>query len=393
MFNDLHALPPDALLGITKAFNEDERADKVDLGVGVYRTIDNKTPIMAAVKEAQARAAAKETTKAYLSPEGAPGFGEAIIKLLFGNSIDLSRVAAIQTPGGCGALRLAAELLNRADAKSIASGTPSWANHQPLLSAAGHNISMIPYYDRVNGAVDFDAFSNSVSKLGGKDALLLHGGCHNPTGADLDRDQIDEVMSLAAENGFLPLVDVAYHGFADGLEPDSYLIRKMAKCLPEFLVTYSCSKNFGLYRERIGAIIVIGQNADRTSAMKSHVINIARQIYSMPPAHGGVIVSEILHDPHLTQLWKDELEKMRLSVKGNRKLLVETSKKYQLGDQLNYIETQNGMFSLLPVNGNQVKALRNHHGIYVANDGRANLCGVNSRNVNHICAAISDVIT
>ncbi|MEZ5915813.1 MAG: aminotransferase class I/II-fold pyridoxal phosphate-dependent enzyme [Parvularculaceae bacterium] len=255
MFADLSALPPDALLGLTKLYNEDPRAAKIDLGVGVFRTPDNRTPVMRAVADAQKALVERETTKVYLPPEGAPGFGEAIRSLIFGDALSAERCAVIQTPGGCGALRVGAELLRRADAQSVSIGAPTWANHKPLLSAAGLNISMIPYYDAPSGRIDFDAFYAGASKLGRKDALLLHGGCHNPTGADLSTDEIDAIAGLAADKGFTPFVDCAYHGFANGLDADAYIIRRLAEYAPEFLVSYSCSKNFGLYRERTGAII------------------------------------------------------------------------------------------------------------------------------------------
>jgi aspartate/tyrosine/aromatic aminotransferase len=392
MFADLAALPPDALLGLTKLYNDDKRTKKIDLGVGVFRTPDNKTPVMAAVAEAQRRLIERETTKVYLPPEGAPGFADAVRTLVFGTTINAGRCAIVQTPGGCGALRVGADLLKRAGANAISIGTPTWANHQPLLSAAGLKIAMIPYYDAKSGGVDFDAFFGAASKLGSSDALLLHGGCHNPTGADLNNAEIDAIVDLVAAKGILPFVDCAYHGFAEGVDDDAYLIRRLAKKAPEFLVSYSCSKNFGLYRERTGALILVGADANRTAAMKSHVLNISRQSYSMPPAHGGLLVAEILSTPDLKKHWRDELEAMRKAVVGNRLLLTKTAKEHQLGDRLDYIARQNGMFSLLPVTEPQVLALRERHGVYVAGNGRANLCGVNAGNVGHLCEALADIL-
>lgn len=392
MFADLAALPPDALLGLTQLFNDDARPRKIDLGVGVFRTPDNKTPVLGAVARAQERLIGRETTKVYLPPEGAPGFGDAVRKLIFGDAISAERAAVVQTPGGCGALRVGAELMKRASATSISIGSPTWANHHPLLSAAGLRISMIPYYDPARGGVDFDAFYAAAAKLGPADALLLHGGCHNPTGADLSEDEIDSIADLAVRNGFLPFVDFAYHGFAKGLDQDAYLVRRLAARAPEFLVSYSCSKNFGLYRERAGALVVIGADAGRTAAMKSHVLNIARQIYSMPPALGGILVADILGAPDLAAAWRSELESMRRAVVANRLLLVKTAAERQLGGRLDFIARQNGMFSLLPVNEAQVLLLRERHGVYVAGNGRANLCGVNEGNVSHLCEALADVL-
>lgn len=391
MFADLAALPPDALLGLTKLFNEDSRAKKIDLGVGVFKTPDNRTPVLDAVSKAQRRLIERETTKVYLPPEGAPGFGDAIRKLVFGSALSADRCAVVQTPGGCGALRVGAELLKRADAAGVSIGAPTWANHHPLLSAAGLKISMIPYYDAKTGGVDFGAFFAAAAKLGPADALLLHGGCHNPTGADLDKAQIDAIVDLSVEKGFLPFVDFAYHGFSKGLDEDAYLVRRLAAHAPEFIVTYSCSKNFGLYRERTGALILVGPTADRANSMRSHVVNIARQIYSMPPGHGAILVADILTTPDLDAAWRTELEAMRKAVVANRLLLVKTAAEHQLGDRFAAVARQNGMFSLLPVTDAEVLALREKHGVYIANGGRANLCGVNEGNVGHLCEALADV--
>lgn len=392
MFADLAALPHDSLLGLTRLFNEDPRPRKIDLGVGVFRTPDDRTPVPAAVAQAQQRLIARETTKVYLSPEGAPGFGEAIGKLVFGDKIAAERRVVIQTPGGCGALRIGADLLRRAGATQISIGAPTWANHHPLLSATGIAIAMIPYYDAATGGVDFSGFYDAAARLGPKDALLLHGGCHNPTGADLNREEIDAIGELAGEKGFLPLIDFAYHGFAEGLEEDAFLVRRLAERCPELVVAYSCSKNFGLYRERTGALLLVGADAERAEAMKSHALNLARQIYSMPPALGGLLVADILATPALDRVWRAELEAMRKALIANRRLLVKTAAAHQLGGRLEFIARQNGMFSLLPVTPDQVLALRRRHGVYIADNGRANLCGVNEGNVGHLCEALADIL-
>ncbi|GJL95127.1 MAG: aminotransferase [Hyphococcus sp.] len=394
MFANLEALPADPILGITKIFAEDPRQNKIDLGVGVYKTIDGVTPVMKAVAEAQNTIISKEATKSYTPPQGAPGFGEAMLKLLFGDSdvLGRGRCTAVQTPGGCGALRLAGELLNHTGAASITIGTPTWPNHKPLLSAAGLTINMVPYYEAENSAIAFDSFVSAVKKLGPKDALLLHGPCHNPTGADLTPEQIDIIIDVAQERGFLPLIDTAYHGFAHDLETDAYIIRAMSERLPEVLITYSCSKNFGLYKERTGGIIYVGENAERASAVKTHIMNIARSNYSMPPAHGGAIVSEILHSPELTKLWRDELAEMTATVRSNRKLLVETAAKAGHGNYFAHIGQQNGMFSLLPMSDAQVAALREDHGVYAVGGGRINMCGVNEHNVQHLVDAVNSVV-
>jgi aspartate/tyrosine/aromatic aminotransferase len=395
MFATTDLLPPDAILGLTKLAAADQREEKVDLGVGVYKTVDGATPIMHAVDMAEQTLIKQEKTKAYTPADGAPGFGEAILELVFGadsEQVSSGRTIAVQSPGGCGALRLAGEVLARNDAAGISAGAPTWANHKPLLTAAGLEVHMIPYYDTKASAIDFDAFIASVKKLGPADALLLHGACHNPTGADLSHEQIDTVIDVAAERGFLPLIDTAYHGFAADLETDAYIIREMTRRLPEVLITYSCSKNFGLYRERTGAIIFAGRNPDQAAAVKSHIINIARASYSMPPAHGGAIVSEILHSPELAQSWREELAAMNLAVRNNRKLLVDTAREAGLGNQLSYITDQNGMFSLLPLTLEDVTVLREEFAIYIVGAGRINLCGVNAGNVGYLVKSLSEVL-
>ncbi|MBI1364351.1 MAG: aminotransferase class I/II-fold pyridoxal phosphate-dependent enzyme [Alphaproteobacteria bacterium] len=394
MFSDLDALAPDALLGLTKLFAEDKRAKKIDLGVGVFRDKENRTPILRAVKTAEERVFGWETSKVYTPPEGASGFGDAVARLLLGEAhpaLADGRCAVVQTIGGCGAVRLGGELLKRVGAECVTSGAPTWANHQPLLMAAGLRMKMIPYYDAEKRAVQIDGFMGAVEKLGPEDALLLHGPCHNPSGADLSREQIDAVLDRACAQGFFVFIDAAYHGFAEGLDEDAYLPREAARRLPELLISYSCSKNFGLYRERTGALIAVAKTPDRASAVKSHLLNLARGNYSMPPAHGGEIVAEILTSPELTTLWREELSAMREAIRENRRLLVRTAAEMQMGDALSYIERQNGMFSLLPLSVEQVMAMRERHGIYMAGNGRINLCGVNEGNVAHLCEALRDV--
>lgn len=394
MFADAKLLPPDPILGLMKAFQEDTRSDKIDLGVGVYRNPEGLTPVMQAVKKAEAIFTASEATKAYTPVDGAPGFTDAIVKLVLGEdspAVAAGRCAAIQTAGGCGALRIAGEVLARTGAAGVTIGEPTWPNHRPLLSAAGLKINMIPYYDLASSAIDFDAFAAAAKKLGPKDVLLVHGACHNPTGADLNHDQIEALIDIALDRGFLPLIDCAYHGFAEDLDADAYIIREFARRLPEVLVTYSCSKNFGLYRERTGALIVVGKTAEHAEAVKSHVINVARGVYSMPPAHGGAIVAEIFRSPELTRMWRDELEEMAGIVRNNRRLLVKTAEEAGLGNRLSFIEGQNGMFSLLPMTAEEAVAARERHGVYIVGAGRINMCGVNANNVETIVRAYKDV--
>lgn len=395
MFAELADLPPDPILGLTTLFAADPRAQKIDLGVGVFRTADNRTPVLASVKEAEARVMAGEQTKVYTAPEGPPGFSEAVAALLFGGgheALNAKRVAAIQTAGGCGALRIGAELLKRASPRAVYVGAPTWANHTPLFAAAGHEIWMVPYYDRMRSSIEFDNFLEAIDALRESDALLLHGPCHNPTGADLSRDQIDAVIDVAARRSFLPFIDMAYHGFAEGLEEDAYIVRAMARRVPEMLVSYSCSKNFGIYRERTGALVVVGDTEARARAMRSHAINVTRAMYSLPPAHGGAIVAEILGSRELSAEWRGEADAMRRAIKESRRLLVRTAAELQMPGRFDFIETQNGMFSLLPLTEPQVLTMRQRHGVYIVSNGRVNVCGINAGNVEHLCEALADVL-
>lgn len=394
MFADLDLLPPDPILGMSKVFREDPRKNKIDLGVGVFRTPDGRTPIMKAVSEAEQIVATTHPSKVYTPPDGVPGFNDHLVTLLLGaghRALNEGRVASVQAPGGCGALRLAGEILSKNKAAKITIGEPTWANHFPLLSAAGNVIDMVPYYNTKTNAIEFDAFLDAVKQLRRRDVLLLHAGCHNPTGADLSPSQIDQIADLAAEQGFLPLIDSAYHGFAVDLHEDAYMARTFAERLPEVLITYSCSKNFGLYRERTGAFIIVGQDSKSATAVKSHAMSIARSMWSMPPAHGGAIVTEILKSDELTKLWKDELAEMNAAVRENRKLLVSAANEIGLGNRLGFITEQAGMFSMLPLNETEVQAMREDHAIYIVAGGRINMCGVNAANAANLAKAFQQV--
>ncbi|MEM8985855.1 MAG: amino acid aminotransferase [Pseudomonadota bacterium] len=395
MFSTLDLLPPDPILGLSKAFADDPSPDKIDLGVGVFRTVDGATPVMAAVRQAEAACIEEQTSKSYVSPEGAPGFNDALLKLLLGadhDAVKNKRAVSVQTPGGCGALRIGGELLKAAGGETVHMGAPTWPNHTPLLKAAGLATHMAPYYDYGTSSIDFAAFLSHVETLGAKDILLIHGSCHNPTGADLDKDQIDAVLSAAEQRGFMVLIDIAYHGFANGLDADAYVAREAARRLPEVMISYSCSKNFGLYRERTGALAIVAKNAERAAATRSHILSLARGAYSMPPAHGGALVAKVLSTPDLQNAWRAELEDMTRTIKTNRSLLSKTAKEHGLGAQLDYITTQNGMFSLLPISEKDVQRLIKEKSIYMAASGRINLCGLNTANIEYFCNAYRSVV-
>ena len=394
MFADIDLLPPDPILGLSKTFAADARADKIDLGVGVYRDAHGQTPVLKAVKAAEAAYDAREASKSYLPPEGAPGFNEALGALVLGAAhptLADGRCRSVQTPGGCGALRLGAELLKRSGARAVHVGAPTWPNHKPLLEAAGLEVVMLPYYDTEKSAVDAEAFLSAIEKLGPRDVLLLHGACHNPTGADLSPAHLARITEAALQQGFLIFIDIAYHGFGDDLDTDVGFVRDMAERLPELMVSYSCSKNFGLYRERTGALFVVGENSARADAARSHILSLARASYSMPPAHGAALVAEILSTESLETAWRTELAEMTAAVKARRRLLCEAAHNGGLENRLDYIEDQRGMFSLLPVSPAEAEAMREAHGVYMTGSGRINLCGVSEANVEYLCASLKAV--
>ncbi len=396
MFEALSSLPPDAILGLMSAFREDPRSEKVDLGVGIYKDEGGNTPVLECVKRAERRLLEQEDTKAYIGPAGDEGYNERVGKLIL--SGDLSgvasdRVSVIQTPGGCGALRSAAELIVRCgDETTLWVPDPTWANHVPLLGDAGLKIRTYPYFDPRTSAVRFEEMAACLGQLGRSDVVLLHGCCHNPSGADLDRAQWDTVVELARRTGFTPFVDLAYQGFGDGLDEDAYGVRQLAASVPELIVASSCSKNFGLYRERTGAVLLLSESASQAAAVKSQLLSIIRGIYSMPPSHGAAIVAGILSDAELTTLWTDELRAMRDRINSLRSLLVARFQAKGAGSRFDFIARQRGMFSFLGVDEGQVSLLRERHGIYMVDSSRINVAGVNSSNIDYFCDAILDVL-
>lgn len=396
MFDALQAYPPDPILRLIADFRTDPRPDKVDLGVGVYKDERGHTPIMAAVKAAESRVFASEDSKAYIGPAGVPEFNLEIQKLTFGAdhpALASARVATVLTPGGCGALRVGAELLKRAapDA-TIWVSDPTWANHIPLLGNAGLKIREYPYYDRASSTLRFDAMMCALAEAAHGEVVLLHGCCHNPCGADLDLDQWRAVADLAEQRGFLPFVDLAYQGLGDGLDTDAAGLRLLAERVPEMLVASSCSKNFGLYRERVGSLSVVGDSAQRAEIAVSHVNNIVRGIYSMPPSHGGAIVAEILGDPELARQWREELDGMRERINGLRRLLRKKLQARGVARDFAFIERERGMFSFLGLSEAQVARLIGEFGIYMVNSSRINVAGISQTNVDYLVEALAAVM-
>lgn len=395
MFQNLEALPPDPLLGLITAFMEDPRETKVDLGVGVYRDDAGQTPIMKAVSEAAKIHLAEETSKCYINPAGAPGFVESMIELVLGSDsqvISDGRISGIQTPGGCGALRIGAELLKRLDKPvTIWASDPTWANHIPLLSAAGHQIKTYPYYDSATGLVNFDAMAEKLKELGENDVVLLHGCCHNPTGADLALDHWREIANIAAIRGFLPFIDIAYQGLGDDLETDVAGVRMVSESVPEMMIATSCSKNFGLYRDRVGSILVQTGTSEKASAAVTQMKDAARASYSMPPAYGGYLVGHIMTNPGLQSMWQDELASMASRVKDLRQGLLTALQVRNVSKDFSFITEQKGMFSYLNITPDQIKTLREEFAIYMAGSSRINVAGLTTNTIDYVADAIKAV--
>ncbi len=396
MFASLDALAPDPILGLLASFREDSNPLKVDLGVGVYRDESGATPIMAAVKDAEGRFYKIEDSKSYIGPAGVPEFNQGIRNLIFGPQHAALRdncVRTVLTPGGCGALRIGAELLKRcAPQTTVWVSDPTWANHMPLLGNAGLKLTQYPYYDKDSHTLTFDAMLSALAEAGSGDVVLLHGCCHNPCGADLTESQWQALTELAERRGFLPFIDLAYQGFSRGVEEDAYGVRLMAQRLPEVLVASSCSKNFGLYRERVGSLSVVGKSPAVADATLTHINNVVRGNYSMPPSHGGAIVGTILQDSELTAAWLAELTPMRDRLNSLREDLVANLVAKGAPRDFSFIQRQHGMFSFLGVTPEQVERLRSDYSIYMVGSSRINIAGLSQSNIDYVAQAITAVL-
>ena len=363
MFDSLQPLPPDPILGLNAAFKADNNPKKVDLGIGVYKDEDGATPVMKAVKEAEKRILDSQMTKAYVGPMGAAGYNEAVAELILGSTLKNSlggRRITIQTPGGCGGLRIAAEFIARANPNTtIWVSDPTWANHKPLIGSAGLEFNSYPYYDYKTHSVDFEGMLSTLDKVPRGDVVLLHGCCHNPSGADLSQDQWIAIKDLALKQGFTIFIDLAYQGMGDGLEEDVVGVRLLAESLPELIVVSSCSKNFGLYRERTGAISLICRNEVSASSASTLLAAAARANYSMPPDHGAAIVQLIYEDSSLYSMWQEELKGVRDRINGLRVTFSESLKKSGTDNDFGFIQNEKGMFSFLGVTQSQIQELIN----------------------------------
>lgn len=396
MFESLKPVAMDPILGLMAAYRADTRTNKIDLGIGVYMNDRGHTPVMTSVKEAETQLMQLETTKSYQGIAGDPDYNQRIIELLFGadhSILNSGRIKSIQAPGGSGALRVGAEVIQRARPEAkLWVGVPTWPNHIPLLGGAGFEIEEYPYYNRDNHQIETEAMMETLRQVPAGDMVLLHGCCHNPTGADLTHEQWDMIADLALERGFIPFIDTAYQGLGDGLDEDAYGLRMMAERLPELVVASSCSKNFGLYRERTGSITFIADSAEQADIVASQAMSVARQIYSMPPAHGALLVSLILGDQQLRANWEAELTEVRERIQSMRTLLADNIQNNAAGKDFSHIKQQRGMFSFLGLNTAQLDQLREEYGVYIVSSSRVNLAGINSSNLDYLSSSIMSVL-
>lgn len=395
IFAHLTTVPEDPILGLMAAYRQDRREHKIDLGVGVYQNDHGETPVMHAVRQAEARLIAQQSTKTYQGIAGDSDYNRLIPELLLGEqhtALTEARVCSMQTPGGSGALYVAAEVIRRTNKGNACLwvGTPTWPNHVPLLGSSGLQIKRYPYYDQDSHYLDFDVMLATLKQVLKGDIVLLHGCCHNPSGADLNPQQWQQVTDLALDRGFIPLVDIAYQGLGDGLSEDAYGLRMMAAQLPEVIITSSCSKNFGLYCERTGSISFVCQHAEQTPIVLSHAMSIARQTYSMPPAHGAQLVAMILNNSTLRADWENEVNEARQRIQAMRKQLVDLIN--VCGLDFSHIKDQRGMFSFLGINNAQLTRLREDFAIYIVDSTRINLAGINADNIDYLAESLLKVL-
>ncbi len=391
MFDALTAQPPDTILKLMAMFRDDARADKIDLGVGVYKDATGLTPVMRAVKAAERRLWEVETTKTYTGLAGDPAFAAALTTMILGPGLD-ARVAAAATPGGTGALRQGLELVRMAAAGArVWLSNPSWPNHASILQYLGLPIRDYRYFDAGTGGIDFDGLITDLRSVKTGDVVLLHGCCHNPTGADLDAGQWAAVAELIAAKGAVPFIDLAYQGFGDGLDADAGATRMIAARFPEVLIAASCSKNFGIYRERTGLLIALGDPA-RKILVQGNLSFLNRQNYSFPPDHGARLVTMILGDEALRADWMAELEEVRLNMMTLRLSLAEALRLATNTTRFDFVAQHRGMFSRLGLTEAQVNTLRETCGIYMVGDSRINIAGLNAATVPVLAAAVAKVL-
>jgi aspartate/tyrosine/aromatic aminotransferase len=393
MYETLQEPEPDRIVQLSQTYREDGRSNKLDLGIGVYRDCQGRTPVMSAVKAAEEALLKSELTKAYTTPLGEERFNKAVSRLLLGTTLEDSRLVIAQTPGAGGAIRLLAELIRAADSHAtVWISDPTWINHHPIMQIVGLAHRPYPYFDRERQAVSFEAMLATLRMARKGDAVLVHGCCHNPTGCDLASDEWDELARVLNCRGLVPLVDVAYQGFGEGIEPDVRSVRRLLEQMPEALLATSCSKSFGLYRERVGCAIALTKSASQSALVRANLASLARVNYSFPPSHGAAVVARILEDSQLRSSWGAELGAMRRRIQTNRAVLVEHLRE-NLGDtRFDFIARQRGMFSLLGLTEPQVERLRREDAVFLPPDSRINLTGLTPQSSHRFATAVTRIV-
>jgi aspartate aminotransferase len=391
MFAHLSPQPKDKILALMAAYKEDPRDTKVDLGVGVYKDASGNTPVMRAVKAAERRLVDEQTSKAYVGLAGDPAFSDAMIDLVLDGAVARERVAAVATPGGTGAIRQGLELIKLAapDA-TVWISNPTWPNHPSIIKYLGMPMAEYRYFDEATRGVDFDGMLADLKQVKAGDVVLLHGCCHNPTGANLTADQLQQAISVIKDVGAMPFVDIAYQGFGDGLAADGAATRAIAASFDNVLIAASCSKNFGIYRERTGILMAIARDEDERDLAQQNLSYLNRQNYSFPPDHGARVVTMILTDPVLRADWEAELEDTRLGMLDLRKQLASELRRLSNSDRFDFLATHRGMFSRLGTTPEKVEKLRADHGIYMVGDSRMNIAGLNADSIPVLAKAIID---
>ena len=389
MLENLTAKPVDKILTLMTTFKADPRQDKVDLGVGVYKDASGNTPVMRAVKEAERRILTDQSSKAYTGLAGDPAFSAVMKDLVLGDSVPNERVAAIATPGGTGAIRQALELIRiAAPNATVWLSNPTWPNHQSIIKYLGMKMADYRYFDADTRGVDFGGMMADLEGVAAGDVVLLHGCCHNPTGANLTYDQMSQVIGLMQKKGAVPFVDIAYQGFGDGLSADAQTTRQIASSFENCLIAASCSKNFGIYRERTGILMAVTKDADQQGLAQQNLAFLNRQNYSFPPDHGARVVTTILLDPNLRADWEAELEETRNGMLTLRQQLADELKRLTNSDRFDFLAHHRGMFSLLGTTPELVEKLRADFGIYMVGDSRMNIAGLNAQTVPRLAKAI-----
>lgn len=396
MFETINPAPPDAILGLSEAFQKDPNPQKINLGVGVYKDENGQTPVLSCVKEAEQRLLQAEASKSYLPIDGLEAYTALSQQLIFGRGHEIvrdGRAATVQTPGGTGALRVAGDFVRRMFPQAtVWLSDPTWPNHPNVFGSAGLPVASYPYFKATRNSVDFDGMLAVLEHIPAGDVLLIHGCCHNPTGADLSQEQWQQVAVMCAQRGILPLLDFAYQGFGDGLHEDAGGVRVVAAHCREFLVASSYSKNFGLYNERIGALTLVAADTATTDTARSHLKICIRTNYSNPPAHGGQIVATILGDANLRHQWAAELATMCNRINAMRHLFVKTLNEQRVERDFSFMAHQRGMFSYSGLTAAQVQALREQYAVYIIDSGRINVAGMTTANMDYLCTAIAEVL-